>query len=467
MSKNITKSTYRPTSLQMDYAGAPTNTQLPLSKRPYFIVLVATFVFLSLISWLKQPSLDTTNSFFDERNSADMARARTASQITIPINIPTPEYTKDSSDSESSIETLSVTVAKGDTMTALFNRLGLPKEAARELLATKHGAVHLRRLQPGHRFVLNLETNKENSLSSAEYTINDTTIVRFTKNADTARWVSQIIEREAEIRVAFASAVINGSLLQSSKKAGINKELMAELGSIFQWDLNQLRRGDKFNILYEQQFVDGKKAANGKIVAAQVIRGKETHTAIRHKHADGSIGYYTEQGRSLQRAFERMPIKNARISSHFNLARLHPKLHRIRAHKGADLAAATGTPIKSVGDGKVVFVGRKGGYGNTVIIQHGNRYTTLYAHMSRFNSKKVGQHIRQGDVIGYVGSTGLATGPHLHYEFRVDGAHRDPMTVKLPNAPGIAAKERPVFLAQSKTLMGQLKQQEQIYLAAR
>jgi len=461
-----TKQILRPlTSLQMDYAG-PVDTQLPLSKRPYFILFVSTFIFLSLISWLKQPSVDTTETFFDSQTTVESTKANSVSgQITIPINLPIPEYTKEPTDSESTIEPLTVTIARGDTLSTLFTRLGLPKEAMRDLLATRDGAANLRNLLPGQRFTFNLETKDGNAIQSAEYTINDTKLVRFSKNANN-NWTSKVIQREAETRVSYASANVNGSLARSGQKAGMSKELVAELSSIFQWDMdfNHLRRGDKFSILYEEQFIDGKKTANGNIVAAQVIRGNERHTAIRHKHADGSVGYYSEQGRSLQRAFARMPIKNARISSHYNPSRLHPKLHRIRAHKGVDLAAATGTPIKSVGDGKITFVGRKGGYGNTVIVQHGNRYTTLYAHMSRFNGK-VGQQIHQGDVIGYVGSTGLATGPHLHYEFQVDGAHRDPMTVKLPNAPGISPKERSRFLNQANTLLAQLKQQERLYLA--
>jgi murein DD-endopeptidase MepM/ murein hydrolase activator NlpD len=449
------------TSLQLDYAGH-TDTQLPLSKRPYFILLVSTFVFLSVISWVKQPAVDTTDSYFDTQATTEAKRA--SGQITIPINLPSPEYTKEVTDSESSIEPLSVTVGRGDTLSTLFTRLGLSKDVMRSMLATRDGAT-LRHLRAGQRFTFNLDTKNENMVNSAEYVLNDTNLVRFTKSGE--KWTSQMIKRAAETRVAYATATISNTLARSGQKAGISKELIASLAGIFQWDMdfNQLRRGDKFSILYEEQFIDGKKTANGNIVAAQVIRGDHRYTAIRHKHADGSIGYYNEQGRSLQRAFERMPIKHARISSHFNPSRVHPKLHRIRAHKGVDLAAATGTPIKAVGDGKVVFAGRKGGYGNVVILQHGNRYTSLYAHMSRFNAKKVGQHIRQGDVIGYVGSTGLATGPHLHYEFQVDGVHRDPMTVNLPSAPAIPYKERHGFLAQAGNLLEQLKQQERLYLA--
>lgn len=452
-------------NLQLDFAGQNVRaTQLPLSKRPYFILLVSTFVFLSLIAWLRQPAVDTNSSFFDTQASEEVKKAN--GHITIPISLPSPEYTKELTDSESNIEPLSALVGRGDTLSSLFTRLGLPKDAMRGMLATKDGAS-LRRLRQGQRFTFNLDTKQENVLQSAEYHINETQLVRFTHNPTNNTWASEIVKRAAETRVAYATATISNSVARSGEKAGISKELISQLASIFQWDMdfNKLRRGDKFSILYDEQFIDGKKSANGNIVAAQVIRGDQRYTAIRHKHADGSVGYYNEQGRSLARAFDRMPIKNARISSHFNPSRFHPKLHRIRAHKGVDLAAATGTPIKAIGEGKVIFSGRKGGYGNVVIIQHANRYTSLYAHMSRFNGKKVGQSVHQGDVIGFVGSTGLATGPHLHYEFQVDGVHRDPLTVKLPNAPAISYKERSHFLAQASALLAQLKQQERLYLA--
>jgi len=178
---------------------------------------------------------------------------------------------------------------------------------------------------------------------------------------------------------------------------------------------------------------------------------------VRYEDKNGDANYYTPEGQSMRKAFLRNPIDFARISSRFNLNRKHPVLNTLRAHRGTDYAAPTGTPIKAAGDGKVVFAGRKGGFGNCVIIQHGSRYQTLYAHMSKFNrSARVGRSIKQGQVIGYVGSTGLATGPHLHYEFRVDGVHRDSLRVKLPKADSIPSQEKATFRQKSQSMVSWL-----------
>jgi len=182
---------------------------------------------------------------------------------------------------------------------------------------------------------------------------------------------------------------------------------------------------------------------------------------FRYEDSDGRVQYYTPEGRTMRKAFLRTPIDFARISSHFNLRRKHPVLNKIRAHKGTDYAASHGTPIKAAGDGKVVFAGRKGGYGNVVIIQHGQTYKTLYAHISKFRKGiRSGKRVKQGQTIAYVGSTGLATGPHLHYEFYVNGAVRNPVTVKLPNARPIAKSELARFTANIQPLIAQLNTQD-------
>ena len=234
-----------------------------------------------------------------------------------------------------------------------------------------------------------------------------------------------------------------------------------ELASLFGWDVDfvlDIREGDSFSVMYEEHFLDGEKIDEGPILAAQFTNQGNTFTALRYTDSAGDSNYFTPDGYSMRKAFLRSPVDFARISSRFNLQRKHPVLNRIRAHKGVDYAASTGTPIKSAGDGKIIFRGVKGGYGNVVIVQHGGNITTLYAHMKSFKrGQSVGSRVKQGQVIGFVGSSGLATGPHLHYEFRLNGVHKNPLTVKLPQAEPVAKAEKGSFDLAANKLMVQLE----------
>jgi murein DD-endopeptidase MepM/ murein hydrolase activator NlpD len=242
-----------------------------------------------------------------------------------------------------------------------------------------------------------------------------------------------------------------------------------ELANIFGWDIDfalDLRKNDQFSILYEKQFVDGEEIAAGNILAAEFSNRGKIFRAVRFVDPKGHSNYFTPEGDSMRKTFLRTPVDFARISSRFNLKRKHPVLNRIRAHKGVDYAASTGTPIKTTGDGRIIFRGRKGGYGRVVIVQHGQRYTTLYAHLSKFHSKRrSGSYVKQGQTIGYVGMSGLASGPHLHYEFRVNGVHRNPLTVSLPHAKPIDRKYLAAFKQQAQPLMSQLNQIKTVRLA--
>ncbi len=192
-------------------------------------------------------------------------------------------------------------------------------------------------------------------------------------------------------------------------------------------------------------FADGKAAGTGKLLAARITIGKDEHTAFWHK-AGGANAYFNKEGNSLRKAFNRNPVDYVRITSTFSKARYHPVLHEIRAHKGVDYGAPIGTPIHATGDGKITMRGWSGGYGNMITIQHGQTYSTVYGHMSKFGAYQAGANVKQGDVIGYVGMTGLASGPHLHYEFRIKGQHVDPLGVKFTEAIPIVAKEKSAFM---------------------
>jgi len=244
---------------------------------------------------------------------------------------------------------------------------------------------------------------------------------------------------ETSQQVASAHGVIDDTLPSAGEKAGLSNDMVIELTDIFAWDIdfaNNLQEGDQFTVLYEE----GAGNAHNRIIAAQFVNRGKTYTAIRYKDKEGIVSYYTPEGRSLRKAFLSSPLDYAKVSSPFSTHRRHPILNRIRAHKGVDYAARTGTPVKAAGDGVILSHENRGAYGRMIVISHGEHYQTAYAHLSNFRKDlQDGEPVKQGDVIGYVGSSGLATGPHLHYEFRVDGEHRDPekldsqQAMRLPN----------------------------------
>ncbi|HEC29235.1 MAG TPA: M23 family peptidase [Gammaproteobacteria bacterium] len=267
-------------------------------------------------------------------------------------------------------------------------------------------------------------------------------------------------ERKLDTRIAHASARINLSLFLAGQSAGLSDNMTMTLANIFGWDIDfalDIRQGDHFTVIYEEIFMGDKKIRDGNILAAEFVNRGRTYRAIRYTDSRGRSQYYSPKGLSMRKAFLRTPVDFSRISSRFNLRRKHPVLNRIRAHKGVDYAARPGTPVKATGDGKIIFKGRKGGYGKTIVIKHGSAYSTLYAHMRSYNKKsRYGSRVKQGQIIGYIGSTGLATGPHLHYEFRVNGHHRNPLTVRLPTASPLPKKYLADFNSKAQTLVAQL-----------
>jgi murein DD-endopeptidase MepM/ murein hydrolase activator NlpD len=233
-----------------------------------------------------------------------------------------------------------------------------------------------------------------------------------------------------------------------------------QLVAIYGWDIDfalDIRSGDCFSMIYEEHFKNGVKVSEGPITAAEFVNRGIPYRAIRFTHEDGHSDYYSDTGRSMRKAFLRTPVKFTRISSRFRLQRKHPILNTFRAHRGVDYAAPNRTPVKATGDGTVTYLGRKGGLGKAIILKHGGRYDTVYAHLSSYKKGlTTGQRVKQGQIIGYVGMTGLATGPHLHYEFRVKGVHRNPLTVQVPKANGIPAESMKYFMTQIEPLLAEL-----------
>ena len=268
-------------------------------------------------------------------------------------------------------------------------------------------------------------------------------------------------ERTPEVLERFASVTIDESLYQSALQEGISDSVIMDLVFIFGWDIDfvfDIRSGDSFEVLYEEYFYKGEKIKNGDIVVARFKRGKKVFSAIRFfSSVTGTKEYFSTRGENIKKAFLKTPVEFSYISSHYNLKRKHPVLNKIRAHTGVDYAAPTGTPVRSTSSGTVTFIGNKGGYGKLIEIKHSEDYSTRYAHLSKFNPRlSNGSKVEQGETIGYVGQTGLATGPHLHYEFRVGGNHTNPLTVKLPDAKPISEVEKEEFFDHAIKMINRL-----------
>jgi murein DD-endopeptidase MepM/ murein hydrolase activator NlpD len=272
------------------------------------------------------------------------------------------------------------------------------------------------------------------------------------------------VKKRMATETAFAQGVIEDSLYEAGKKAGLSDGLIMELAGIFGWDIDfvlDIRKGDKFQIIYEKRYADGQFFENGPILAAEFINQGKAYRAVRYEDEKGEANYYTPEGLSMRKTFLRAPLSFMYISSGFKLRRFHPILKRVKAHRGIDYRAPKGTPVWAAGDGRVVASAYNKYNGNYVFIRHGERYMTKYLHFSR-RAVKNGQMVRQGQVIGYVGSTGLAEAPHLHYEFLVDGVHRNPRTVQLPQAKPVPAAEKQRFLSQTAPLVQQLELQSRL-----
>lgn len=347
-----------------------------------------------------------------------------------------------------------VLVARGDTLESLFRRNGLSLGDLADLVALPEVGHGFELLKPGDRLEI---AHRGDEVLSLRRELDDIRVLSIARNS--SGFDVSVLERQIDLRPTGAHGVVRSSLFEAGVDAGISDKLTMDLAGIFEWDIDfiqDVREGDEFTVLYEEIWRDGVKLRNGDIVAAEFVNQGKSYRAARYRDAGGRSNYYTPDGHSLRKAFIRAPLNFTRISSNFDSSRRHPILNNIRAHEGVDYAAPIGTPIRAAGDGKVIFRGVQGGYGNVIILQHGGNITTLYGHMSRFGNAKMGARVAQGDVIGYVGQSGLATGPHLHYEYRVNGVHRNPRTVSLPPADPVPAEYQEGFRAATATFWRQL-----------
>jgi len=378
--------------------------------------------------------------------------------LNLPLQLPEPgsaASVETESGTQHELPWQSVTVRSGDSLSLIFDRLHLTPQQLHAVVEADKGDKLLTALRPGQKLQFQIE---DHTLQAIKHTISPEKSLYVSRKGDSFN--SHVIEHPVEIRLTHATGEIDSSLYHSGNAAGLSDNIIMELANIFGWDVDfalDIRKGDKFALLFEEHYLDGDKLRDGKILAAEFTNRGTSYRAVLYTDPKGNSQYYNPEGKSMRKAFLRSPVDFRRISSKFQPERYHPVLGKKRPHRGVDYAAKTGTPIKAAGDGKLIFRGRKGGYGNTVVLQHGGNITTLYAHLSKFRrGVSSGSRVKQGQIIGYVGATGLATGPHLHYEFRINGAHRNPLTVKLPDAEPIPARYKSDFQQQSRQLLAQL-----------
>ncbi len=358
-----------------------------------------------------------------------------------------------------------VVVKKGDSIAAIFKRLKIKYQKLQQILTLPKVKKPLTHIRPGQK--IHFQFNRQHRLTQLTLPINrDTTLVVQYRNK---QWLAKLKKKPTTLVLTYGSATIRTTLAAAAKNAGLTKAMYHELTRMFRGSVDfrrALRRGDHFNILYQQYYVNGKKDHAGHIVAAKLTNRNKTYTAIRYRYPNHHTAYYTLSGHGIEPLFLKRPVNYKRISGYFTYRRMDPVLHRQHPHLGIDYAAAYGTPIRSIGNGKVISAGRHGGYGNAVVIKYGRHYKALYGHMKRF-AKNIhhGVRVRKGQVIGYVGSTGWATGAHLHFELYVNGKPRNPLTMKLPDGRPIPKKYLKQYRNHAKILMAELKLHEQVELA--
>jgi murein DD-endopeptidase MepM/ murein hydrolase activator NlpD len=357
------------------------------------------------------------------------------------------------------------TVRSGDNLSLIFKRAGLNDRAVYQVVNSAPQGKALTRIFPGQ--TLGFQLDDQGQLQALKHVKSrlDSVVYRRTEEG----FSTEEVKREPEIRRRFATATIESSLFMAGQDAGLSQNVIMEMANIFGGVIDFVldpRQGDVFHLLYEELYLDGEKLGTGSILAAEFINQGNSHTAFRYIDSNDKPGYFSEEGVSMRRAFLLSPVDFTRVSSSFNPRRLHPIYKTRKPHRGVDYAASRGTPVFAAGDGRVTASGYSKANGKYVVIQHGPQYTTKYLHLNKRKVRK-GQKVSQQQVIGTVGSTGAATGPHLHYEFLVNGVHRNPRTIhkKLPKAESLPKSEMPRFEEQTNSLNMQLASLRQNHLA--
>src|SRR5580658_10798094 len=422
------------------------------AKTPLLRILVAiAFVLLALLALrlLLTPSGAPLSAPVTAKTAPNSGPAATSAPVAASASAPSAVAPA------SGPSTVRVIVSRNDTLDHIFRRLSLSLADLASLRSLPGIRAQLDRLRPGEALTL---TAKSGSLVGLERRLNIDQTLKVDRSQQ--GFTANVLQNPLATRTRTISGTIDSSLFESVTSAGGHDQTALGLADIFGYDIDfvlDIQPGDSFVVTYTEVLQDGKYLQDGPVLAARFVNQGKEYLAVRYVGGSGNADYYSPQGRSLHKAFLRAPLEFTRVSSPFNLHRMHPILNTIRAHVGVDYAAPIGTPVKAAGDGRVLFAGVRGGYGNLVELDHSRGITTVYGHLSRFaHGLHPGQHVSQGEVIAYVGMTGLATGPHLHYEYRVNGVFKNPQTVKLPEALPIEGPLRADFLAKSAPLLASL-----------
>ncbi|CAM4386479.1 MAG: hypothetical protein LEGION0398_MBIBDBAK_01127 [Legionellaceae bacterium] len=357
----------------------------------------------------------------------------------------------------------SIILKNGDTLNKVFAQKGISAQQLQAITSLKEISPSLKKLHPGNEIKLLINADKK--LQEMTFALNAIDSIEIDQKNN--KFTAKIVHQPLETQLTYAGATIIHSLSKATYHAGIQGKLSLQLATIFKEkvELSKLKQGDKFKVLFEENYSKGKKVSTGNIVAAEIRTQGKIFKAVRYLDNKGNTEYYTPEGFSLKRGFIRYPLNFTHISSGYSLHRLDPVSHRWAPHQAIDFAAPIGTPIKASGDGRIQFAGRKGGYGNAIIIQHDRKYASLYAHMQHFGKGiRCGTQVKQGQVIGYVGITGMTTGPHLHYEFHVNGVKANPLKVELPLAPPLNRLARGKFIRDANQLIARLEGNEKVHL---
>lgn len=335
-------------------------------------------------------------------------------------------------------------IQRGDTVASLLARLQIEDDDATQALRNNPQAKALYQLIPGK--TVRATADAEGKLVSLRY-LSAGNLVSVDRAADT--FLVKQAPAQLERRVLMKSAEIRSSLFGATDAAGLSDAIATQIADIFSTDIDfhrDLRKGDRFSVVYEVFYDHGEPVKSGRVLAAEFINQGKAYKAVYFNYTENEGGYYTPDGKNLRKQFLRSPLEFSRITSGFSTARFHPVLQTWRAHKGIDYGAPAGTRVKATADGVVEVAGRQGGYGNVVVLRHQTKYTTWYGHLSVIaKGLRKGKRVAQGEVIGNVGATGLATGPHLHYEFRINDVHQNPLRVAMPAAPPITPEQKPKF----------------------
>lgn len=413
--------------------------------------------------WIALPSLAASVAFLISLPSSSDANlsvepVKASMQLPQPYTlraIPPPASSQQTTEAVAEPEIINI--EKNDSLSTALDRVGITKQVIHQIAISENSKL-ITHIRPGDQLKVWLDDQGE--LQKIHYPKSALTTIEVTKSP--SGFTIQKELKDVEVRTVVAYGEILGAFYPAAERAGLSPKSIMALADILAWDVDfarELRGGDRFKVIYEKRYIDDEYIGDGDILAAQITtdNGQQIHNGFALREKGEIIGYYDEEGNNLRKAFLKAPMDTVRITSRFNPKRLHPIFGDRRPHRGVDYGARTGTPIRVTGNGQVTYRGWQGGYGKSIKVRHTNGYETFYAHMSKYGKFKKGQMVKQGQIIGYVGSTGNSTGPHLHYEFRINGKHVDPLKMKFPAAGPIQAQYRDQFMQTSRLLLSQLE----------